>query len=142
MLASPKHTGTTISSRDSTLTVDFLTDTELQRMNDIDFEHGGYCHRELLIVWCLHEIRSCHAKGILDHKLAQKVRMQILELCIAIGKMYSIADFPIPVFFAQFICLVTALYLPLFAMMTVCKAGTEENKNWTTGAIRIMVVIL
>jgi hypothetical protein len=38
--------------------------------------------------------------------------------------------------------LVTALYLPLFAMMTACKAGTEENKNWTTGAIRIMVVIL
>ncbi|KAI2498697.1 hypothetical protein MHU86_15819 [Fragilaria crotonensis] len=125
------------------LNTDFalLTERELQRMNDIDLEHGGCCHREL-IVWCLHEIQSCHAEGILDNELAYEFREQILELRVAIGKMYSIGDFPIPFFFVHFICLLSALYLPLFAMSAAYKAGSGDDKHWIADVIGGLVVVL
>jgi predicted membrane chloride channel (bestrophin family) len=118
-----------------------LTDRELERMNIIDLDKGGSCNREL-IVWCLREIQQCRAAGLLDHELARDFRDQILGLRSSIGKIYNAADLPIPFFYVHFICLLTALYLPLFAVSAAYRAGTGGNVYWTADLIGGLVVVL
>ncbi|KAI2509429.1 hypothetical protein MHU86_4930 [Fragilaria crotonensis] len=99
-----------------------LTARELERMNTIDLDKGGSCNREL-IVWCLREIQACHAQGIIDHELSREFRDHILRLRAALGTIYDAADLPIPFFYVHFISLLTALYLPLFAVSAAYKVG-------------------
>ncbi len=82
------------------------------RLNEQNMLFRWPADREL-IVCCLHEDKCCHAPGILDHILSRRFRTLILELRTAIGKVESIADFPIPFFFVHFLCLVSAICLPL-----------------------------
>jgi predicted membrane chloride channel (bestrophin family) len=118
-----------------------LSALELERMNAIDLDKGGSCNREL-IVWCLREIQFCHAQGIIDHELSREFRDHILRLRAALGTIYDAADLPIPFFYVHFISLLTALYLPLFAVSAAYKVGTGTGVFWFGDILVLLVVVL
>jgi predicted membrane chloride channel (bestrophin family) len=118
-----------------------LTEKELARMNEIDLDKGGSCNREL-IAWCMMDIQQAKKKGLLDKELANMMRDQVLRLRASIGALYNAADLPIPFFYVHFICLLTALYLPLFAVSAAYNAGTGDDVYWTADVVAGLVVVL
>ena len=106
-----------------------LTDDEYDRMRECNLDKGGACNREL-IAWCMMEVHRMHRQGVLDHYLADQFRTQILGLRASIGKLYNAADLPIPFFYSHFICFLTVVYLPLFAITTAYNAGTGNDVYW------------
>jgi hypothetical protein len=119
-----------------------LTDSELERMNQIDLDSGGSGHRELL-VWCMNEIKLAHEAGELtDPELINTLRHEILKLRAAMGKLFDAKDLPIPFFYVHFICFLTMMYMPLFAFTSAMKAGSGETKHWLADVIAGLVVFL
>lgn len=118
-----------------------LTESELGRIDAIGLQQGSSAYREL-IVWCLNEVYRCHSQGILDHKLARHFRTLILGHGAAIGKLESTSDFAMPFFFVHFLCLVSAIYLPLFAAWAAFEAGTGTDTHWSGEAVAGLVVVL
>jgi predicted membrane chloride channel (bestrophin family) len=117
-----------------------LTDRELARMNDIDLDQGGSANREL-IVWSMRIIRKCHDDGVIDNELSHQLRTQLLQLRAAIGQLYNAADLPVPFFYVHFICLLTAMYLPIFAISVAFKAGTGDDVYWTADLVGGLMVL-
>jgi predicted membrane chloride channel (bestrophin family) len=117
-----------------------LSEREMARMQEIDLDKGGSANREL-IVWCMRIIQTCHSAKKLDNQLADQFRQQILQLRAQIGKMYNAADLPVPFFYVHFICLLTAMYLPLFAVSVAFKAGTGDTIYWTADMVGGLVVL-
>jgi hypothetical protein len=118
-----------------------LTEDELARMEEIDLDKGGASNREL-IAWCMMEVQTMQSSGVIDDELANSLRDQILRLRAAVGKLYNAADLPIPFFYVHFICLLTALYLPLFAVSAAYHAGTGDQVYWTADLVAGLVVVL
>ena len=118
-----------------------LTEKELARMHEIDLNKGGSCNREL-IAWCMMDIHQAKKKGLLDKELANTMRDQVLQLRAAIGQLYNAADLPIPFFYVHFICLLTALYLPLYAVSAAYHAGTGTDVYWSADVVSGLVVVL
>ena len=118
-----------------------LTTQELSRMNDIDLDKGGSCQREL-IAWSMMEIQKCHKEGLIDNELAVQLREQILQLRAAFGQLFNAADLPIPFFYVHFVCLLSAFYLPLFAISGAYNAGTGNDVHWTADVVAGLVVVL
>jgi predicted membrane chloride channel (bestrophin family) len=118
-----------------------VTDEELARLTEIDLEAGLNCSRELT-TWCMMEIQVAYKKGILDSELANLYRTQILQMRAAIGKISDAADLPIPFFYVHFICLLSAMYLPLFAVNGAYNAGIGSETYWTADVTAGLIVVL
>jgi hypothetical protein len=88
------------------------------------------------------EIQKCHKEGIIDNELAVQLRDQILQLRAAFGQLFNAADLPIPFFYVHFVCLLSAFYLPLFAISGAYNAGTGNEVHWTADVVSGLVVIL
>jgi predicted membrane chloride channel (bestrophin family) len=117
-----------------------LTEEELARMKEIDLDVGGSCQREL-IAWCIQEIQTCHHYKTIDNDLAAQLRGTVLQLQAAFGQLTNAADLPIPFFYMHFVCLLSALYLPLFAISTGVSAGTGTDTYWTADVVAGLVVL-
>jgi len=87
------------------------------------------------------DIQHAKQKGLLDNELANLLREQVLQLRGKIGQLYNAIDLPIPFFYVHFIILVTALYLPLFAVTTALHAGTGGDVYWTADVVGGLVVV-
>ena len=74
--------------------------------------------------------------------MAHQFRDQVLQLRAKIGQLYNAKDLPIPFFYVHFICLLTTLYLPLFAVTSAIEAGTGDDIHWSAGVIKGLVVLL
>jgi predicted membrane chloride channel (bestrophin family) len=118
-----------------------LTDAEKERIDDIDMDKGGSAYREL-IVWAIMEVQSAKAEGLLDREHATLIRDLILKLRASMGQLYNAADLPIPFYYVHFICLLTVLYLPLFAVTTGIKAGTGDEAIWVVDIVAGLIVVL
>jgi predicted membrane chloride channel (bestrophin family) len=118
-----------------------LTKEELERMQEIDLDVGVSCQRELL-AWCIQDIQTCHANRVIDNDLAAQLRDEILRLRAAFGAITDAADLPIPFFYMHFVCLLSGLYLPLFAISAGVSAGTGVDTYWTADVVAGLVVLL
>lgn len=82
------------------------------------------------------------SQGILDVEQARQYREQILQLRASMGQLYNAKDLPIPFFYVHFICLLTSLYLPLFAVTSAVEVGAGEDVHWSMGIMKGLVVLL
>jgi predicted membrane chloride channel (bestrophin family) len=122
-------------------TLGLVTNQELARLKDIDLDAGGSGSRELT-TWSMMEVQTACNKGLLDDQLANLFRTQILGLRASIGQIADAADLPIPLFYIHFICLLSALYLPLFAVSAAYSAGIGSDVYWTADVTAGLVVVL
>jgi Bestrophin, RFP-TM, chloride channel len=118
-----------------------LTATEMERMDQINLDAGGSAYREL-IVWAMLEVQQAKDNNLIDKELAAMLRDQVLQLRAQAGQLYNAADLPIPFFYVHFICLLTALYLPLFAITQGINAGTGADSHWVVDVVAGLVVFL
>lgn len=118
-----------------------LTPQERDRLDTIDLDKGGSCSREI-IIWCMNEVAAAERQGIIGERLAIRFRDEILALRGAIGALFNAKDLPIPFFYVHFICILTTLYLPLFAVTASIQAGTGADANWIAGLVRGLIVVL
>jgi Bestrophin, RFP-TM, chloride channel len=119
-----------------------LTSSELSRMNEIDLDKGGSCNREL-IAWAMREVQMAQAKGQIDSDLATYLRLEVCKLRAAIGELYNAKDLPLPFFYVHFICLLTVMYLPLFALTAALNIGTgTADVHWIADVVGGLVVFL
>jgi len=81
-------------------------------------------------------------EGIVDNERAAQLRDQILQLRAAFGALFNAADLPILNLYIHFICLLSALSLPLFVISAAYKAGTGSDVYWTVDVVAGLVVVL
>ncbi len=110
-------------------------------MKNIDLDKGGSCQCEL-IAWCMKEIATVQKQGIIDNGLEAQLRDQILQLRAAFGALFIAADLPFPFFYIHFICLLSAFYLPLFAISAAYGARTGSDVYWMADVVAGLVVVL
>lgn len=122
-------------------TFQLLIPEERARLDKIGLDTGGSAYREL-IVWAMMEVENAKKKGLLDRELAAMLRTEVLSLRAAAGQLYNAADLPIPFFYVHFICLLTAMYLPLFAIGQGINAGTGDDAHWVVDVVAGLVVVL
>ena len=122
-------------------TLGLVTDQELARLKDIDLDSGGSGSRELT-TWSMMEVQTACNKGLLDDQLAHLFRTQVLGLRASIGQIADAADLSIPFFYVHFICLLSVLYLPLFAVSAAYSAGIGSDVFWTADVVAGLVVVL
>mmetsp|Transcript_11508 Transcript_11508/g.31031 ORF Transcript_11508/g.31031 Transcript_11508/m.31031 type:complete len:401 (+) Transcript_11508:189-1391(+) len=120
----------------------FLTDQEVERMEQINMDVGGSCYREI-ICWCIAEISSAVKAGyIKDPLVAAAFKSRVLSLRGSIGALYDYDDQPVTFFYIHFLTLLIALYLPLFSLSTAIAAGTGEETYWLSDVVRFLTVLL
>ena len=101
-----------------------LTQKELERINMIKLDQtGGTAYREIM-TWILVEITKlqhqpqadANGSGSIDSHLANQLRELVIELRRSIATLYDYHDQPVSFYIVHFICLLSAIYLPLSAI--------------------------
>lgn len=118
-----------------------LTPEERARIDKVNLDAGGSAYREL-IVWAMLEVQDAKDRGMLDKELAAMLREQVLKLRAEAGQLYNAADLPVPHVFVHYICLLTVMYLPLFAVAQGINAGTGDEAHWVVDVVAGLVVLL
>ena len=96
----------------------------LDRSHDMD--HSSLCMKEL-ITWCQQDVSMARKAGYIDSVQEQNMHDIILECRAAIDGMYDYTDQPPHFFYIHFLVLLSAIYLPLFAVDTAFKAGWGDT---------------
>lgn len=118
-----------------------LTEKEVERIKKVDMDVGGSAYREL-VVWCCAEISNAQKLDLIDGRLASQYRDLILRLRGALGALYDYDDQPVSFFYVHFVCLLSVMYLPLFAVTAGLEAGTGSETYWLNDIIQGLIVFL
>ena len=119
----------------------FLTEQELTRIEYINMDEGGNCHREI-VVWCFDEITDALKNGVISETVAWDLRQCILKLRRSCTTMYDYNDQPIPFFLTHFAVLMMVIFLPLVSVSYGLEAGTGDNVYWLRDIVEGIVVFL
>lgn len=117
-----------------------LTDEEYKRVVELNMDAGGSAYREI-VAWCQRDAAAALRQGVIDSRLASQLRDKLLDFQAAFGGLYNYADQPISFFYIHFISLLSALYLPLFAVSSAFGAGVGEV-YWTADVVNGLIVVL
>jgi hypothetical protein len=118
-----------------------LTPTECERIRKIDMNKGGSAYREL-VTWCIAEITTAQKEGLIDGRLAYQYRELILRLRGSLGALYDHDDQRVSFYNVHLLALLSAIYLPLFAITAALDAGMGEDAYWVTDLVTGLVVLL
>lgn len=88
------------------------------------------------------EVQTALDEGLIQLRTAVELRDLILRLRGSLGALYDFDDQPFLFFYVHFICLLSALYLPLFALSTAFDAGTGQDVYWTADLMGGLIVFL
>lgn len=102
---------------------------------------GESTYREI-ITWCLDEISSASEKKLFSGFVSSKFRGLIFTEQDCIGKLFDAFDQPINFAYYHFMCFLSAVYLPLFAISAAIDAGVGEAAYWLTGLVGGLIVLL
>eukprot|EP00562_Extubocellulus_spinifer_P000015 CAMPEP_0178477750 /NCGR_PEP_ID=MMETSP0696-20121128/4294_1 /TAXON_ID=265572 /ORGANISM="Extubocellulus spinifer, Strain CCMP396" /LENGTH=446 /DNA_ID=CAMNT_0020105075 /DNA_START=205 /DNA_END=1545 /DNA_ORIENTATION=+ len=119
----------------------FLTPLEYERVKECDMDAGGSCYREL-VAWTQLEISDAVDEDLIDAQTAVMYRDKLLDFQGALSGLFNFADQPISFFYIHFISLLSALYLPLFAVSSAFEAGVGADVYWTSDLVNGLIVFL
>lgn len=106
-----------------------------------DIDHGPEGFHELA-EWALNDVHLAFNSGIIEAKDFIGLRDKILAFRGSMDTLYEYHDQPIHFFYIHFLCLLIALYMPLFAISNAYKAGVGEEMHWSLDALAGMIVLL
>ena len=120
-----------------------LTDREMSRMSEIGLENGGGCYRELLM-WCIREVQIMQDEKVIDARMSGEIRSSIQKFRSTFASLYHDKDQPCHFFYIHFLSLLTAFYLPLFAIATAYGVGMDEGGDihWVPECLSGLIVFL
>lgn len=79
---------------------------------------------------------------LIDDETATQFRDLVLELRGKLAALFDYADQPVSFFYLHFVCLLSAMYLPLFAVQTGVDAGTGDEAYWLNDIVSGLIVVL
>lgn len=118
-----------------------LTKDEVKRIEDIGANDGEEAYREI-ISWCLDEVSTVAEKNMISGFVSSKYRGLIFDEQNNLGKLFDDDDQAISFAYYHFICFLSAVYLPLFAMAAGLNAGVGEAAYWLTDIVAGCIVLL
>jgi len=114
-----------------------LTESEVEIIG----RHGWNSESFLEIVsWCQHDIRKAKTEGVIDSGEMRELNKLILGFKDSMETIYDYCEQPVHFFYIHFLCLLSALYLPLFALENAFSVGS--NDEWSSEVITGLIVIL
>jgi predicted membrane chloride channel (bestrophin family) len=122
-----------------------LTDEELYRIvNEIDVDNSGAKASFEIITWIMCDIRDAQINSFIDTNEAMQMRELLLKFRSTIAKVFVTTTLPIPFFYVHFLSMLTAVYLPLFAVVVASETGvqSENSSVWVGEIVSALVVFL
>jgi hypothetical protein len=118
-----------------------LLPEEVARIEEIDMNGHESAYREI-ITWCMDEVATAADTEMISGFVASKFRELILKEQDSFGELFDDEDQPISFAYYHFICFLSAVYLPLFAMSAGLDAGIGEAAYWLTDIVAGLIVLL
>ena len=118
-----------------------LNQKEMTAIEDLNMSEGSAAFKEL-VTWCQKDVAYARRAGFIDSFEAAKLHTHILNLRASMDGIYDYTDQPTHFFYIHFLCLLSALYLPLFAIDNAYRAGWGENSNWSLEVLNGVIVLL
>jgi hypothetical protein len=103
-----------------------LTSEEMELLKHHDMDNSGLCMKDL-VTWCQEDVAQARREGYLDMMQENYMQDRILQFRAAMDGMYDYTDQPPHFFYIHFLVLLSAIYLPLFAIDTAYGAGWGDE---------------
>ena len=113
----------------------------LYKMKQFNFDAGSGALKELY-TWCLSEVTKAHKAHHIVSIEAHQLHHHVLEFRAAMDGIYDHCDQPSHYFYIHFLCLLSALYLPIFALDNAYSCGWGDNVDWQIEALSGLIVFL
>ena len=104
-----------------------LTPREMTILSHHDMDSSGLCMKEL-VTWCQQDVAQARKDGHIDSYQEKFMHSKILDFRAAMDGMYDYTDQPPHFFYVHFLVLLSALYLPLFAVDAAYASGWGDAK--------------
>jgi hypothetical protein len=118
-----------------------LTPGEMKILSHHDMDHSGLCMKEL-VTWCQQDVAQARKDGHIDSYQEKFMHDKILAFRAAMDGMYDFCDQPPHFFYIHFLVLLSALYLPLFAIDTAYAGGWGVDKSIGLDVLQGIIVFL
>jgi len=118
-----------------------LSAKEMIRIENLHMDHGSDAAREIF-TWCMKEVEVALEKGFVDARTASTLREKVLSVEEHMDNLYAFTDQPTHFYYIHFLCLISALYLPLFALSNAYAAGFGGEMHFWTDVILGLIVLL
>lgn len=119
----------------------FLTTDELKRVAALDMDHGPDAFHEL-VGWCMKDIETAFAKNEIDAREKSALKDKTTQFRNSMDDLYDYTDQPIHFFYIHFLCLLSTVYLPLFAADNAFNAGSGEVVHWSWDILSGLIVLV
>lgn len=118
-----------------------LSADEMARLSEMDMDHGpDACHE--LVEWCMNDVQLAYDNKLIEVKDYIGLREKMLALRGSMNTLYEYNDQPIHFFYIHFLCLLSALYLPLFAVSNAYKAGAGDEVHLWADILSGLIVLV
>eukprot|EP00985_Skeletonema_marinoi_P012656 scaffold6152_cov129-Skeletonema_marinoi.AAC.2 len=118
-----------------------LTKNEMKILSHHDMDNSGLCMKELT-TWCQQDVAQARKDGLIDAHQEKSMHDKILQFRAAMDGMYDYTDQPPHFFYIHFLVLLSALYLPLFAIDMAYSSGWGDNKSIQLDILQGVIVFL
>lgn len=118
-----------------------LTVKELRRIQPLKMDSGGGAFKEL-VTWCQRDVECAEKAGYIDGYKSMELQKRILDFRASMDSIYDYTDQPVHFFYIHFLCLLSALYLPLFAFDNAYAAGWGDDVDWSIEFLYGVIVLL
>eukprot|EP00547_Thalassionema_nitzschioides_P002190 CAMPEP_0194213620 /NCGR_PEP_ID=MMETSP0156-20130528/14343_1 /TAXON_ID=33649 /ORGANISM="Thalassionema nitzschioides, Strain L26-B" /LENGTH=429 /DNA_ID=CAMNT_0038941693 /DNA_START=29 /DNA_END=1318 /DNA_ORIENTATION=- len=119
-----------------------LTEAELARLQPHGDMNAGSAIFKELCTWCQKDVSLAQKSGQIDSYYAVQMHNKVLDLRAAMDGIYDYTDQPTHFFYIHFLCFLSALYLPLFAVDNAYSAGWGDEASWNVEVINGIIVML
>ncbi|KAL3907072.1 MAG: hypothetical protein SGARI_003715, partial [Bacillariaceae sp.] len=118
-----------------------LTPQELDRLRDLDMDGGPAAFKEL-IRWTHEELGQALEEDAITDNQSIQIQERVLALRAGMDGIYNFCDQPTHFFYIHFLCLLSALYLPIFAVENAFTAGWGDESSWVVEIMTGTIVVL
>ena len=123
-----------------------LSPKEMARIDELGMDYTGPDTAHELIEWCIMDVQSAFTtapQNYIDAREAGTLKEKLLQFREAIDNLYDMSDQPVHFFYIHFLCLLSVLYLPLFAIDSAFSAGAgQDDTHWALDVTMGMIVTL
>lgn len=119
-----------------------LTPSEKAYIDQCDMDHRGDCFREITN-WAMVHVRTAEkTDGVIEPRYSSLLYGRIMDFRTAMDNLYDYCDQPIHFFYIHFLCLLTSVYVPIFAISTAYSAGTGDQTHWSADVLYGLIVFM
>ena len=118
-----------------------LNSDEMKILSHNDMEKSGLYMKEL-VTWCQLDVARARKAGHIDRFQEIEMNNRILQFRASVDGIYDFTDQPPHFFYIHFLVLLSAIYLPLFAVDTAIAAGWGDDRYVGLDLMNFIIVLL